>query len=292
MSGFSLVRGRAMRATRLDGCGTPVPGPRSVVATKGFISVGLTTNLDTGEAITVTNAGGETCVDDTPNPKFKNYGVEIAFCGVDPELINLLTGQPLVLDGEGNPAGFRVNSKVDVNLIGFALEVWSNIPGAVCDTSGEVEYGYTLLPFVGGGQMGDVTYENAAVNFTLTGAITRDGSGWGVGPFDVVKDGAGVPGPLLEPIEDGDHKHLQKTSVPPPTAEGGGQALGVPATGATAGIPATLTPANSYPPADLADAATGFTATPTTAWTTGQYVTLLDGSEAHWSGTAWVAGRA
>ena len=34
----------------------------------------------------------------------------------------------------------------------------------------------------------------------------------------------------------------------------------------------------------------GLTASPTTAWTTGQYVLLRDGSMAHWAGTAWVAG--
>lgn len=33
-------------------------------------------------------------------------------------------------------------------------------------------------------------------------------------------------------------------------------------------------------------------ATPVTPWTTGQYVTLDDGSKAHWNGSAWVAGPA
>ena len=33
-------------------------------------------------------------------------------------------------------------------------------------------------------------------------------------------------------------------------------------------------------------------ATPNTAWTTGQFVTIGDGSKAHWDGAAWVAGAA
>src|SRR4030095_10469453 len=37
-------------------------------------------------------------------------------------------------------------------------------------------------------------------------------------------------------------------------------------------------------------ARTGITASPTTAWTTGQYVTLADATAAHWSSSAWVAG--
>jgi len=63
------------------------------------------------------------------------------------------------------------------------------------------------------------------------------------------------------------------------------------ATGATAGTPGTFTPAGAAPPANLA-AMTGLTASPATAWTTGQYVVLGDASQAHWSSSAWVAGKA
>jgi len=62
------------------------------------------------------------------------------------------------------------------------------------------------------------------------------------------------------------------------------------ATGATAGTPGSWTPAANNPP--LALPITGVTASPATAWTTGQYVITDDGQYAHWSGTAWVAGKA
>lgn len=64
----------------------------------------------------------------------------------------------------------------------------------------------------------------------------------------------------------------------------------VPATGATAGTPGTFTPAGGHVK-NLAGL-TGVTASPATAWTTGQYVVLDDLTNAHWSGTAWVAGKA
>jgi hypothetical protein len=64
-----------------------------------------------------------------------------------------------------------------------------------------------------------------------------------------------------------------------------------PATGATAGTPGTWTPAGSSPPATLA-ATAGVTATPATAWTTGQHVVLGDTSHAHWTATVWAAGPA
>lgn len=62
-------------------------------------------------------------------------------------------------------------------------------------------------------------------------------------------------------------------------------------TGATAGTPGTFTPAGSSEPYSLADLA-GVTASPATAWTTGQYIQLGDGTDAYWNGTAWVAGIA
>ena len=63
------------------------------------------------------------------------------------------------------------------------------------------------------------------------------------------------------------------------------------ASGATAGTPGTFTPAGAEAPADLA-ALSDVTASPTTAWTTGQHVVLGDGSQAHWDGSAWAAGAA
>lgn len=74
---------------------------------------------------------------------------------------------------------------------------------------------------------------------------------------------------------------------------------GEPATGATAGVPGTFTPGGSTPPATVAALIAGtpnvVVASPTSAWTTGQYVqtatTGLPG-RAHWSGSAWVTGPA
>lgn len=73
----------------------------------------------------------------------------------------------------------------------------------------------------------------------------------------------------------------------------------VPATGATAGIPGTWSPAGSTPPASVADLQAGVpnavTASPATAWTAGQYVqtaTAGAAGRATWTGTGWVGGVA
>jgi hypothetical protein len=73
----------------------------------------------------------------------------------------------------------------------------------------------------------------------------------------------------------------------PPTVNMGALA----ATGATAGVPGYFTPLGCTTPATLA-ALTGITASPATAWTTGQYVILGNLTGAHWTGTAWADGVA
>lgn len=215
---FSLVRGRVMRVTRLDGCGAVVEGPEASVVSDGFITVGLTAQTDEGTTISVTNAAGDICILDEPCPKFTGYDVQVEFCGVNPGLIEIMTGQSGVGDGAATPnmVGFRMNSGIDACDSGFALEVWSQVPTAVCEPGSGVNYGYFLIPFLKGGVIGDFTIGNDAVNFTLTGAKSKDGSGWDVGPYDVVKDATDADSPLLVAIDPKDHLHMQLTTVEPP----------------------------------------------------------------------------
>jgi hypothetical protein len=68
------------------------------------------------------------------------------------------------------------------------------------------------------------------------------------------------------------------------------------ATGATAGAPGTWTPSGTDRPSNSAQAtAWGVVASPTSAWTAGQYVqgaTAGAPGEMTWTGSAWVGGRA
>lgn len=289
---FSLVRGRVMRVTRLDGCGAVVLGPDSQVVSDGFISVALTAQTDEGTAISVTNAAGKVCISDEPCPAFTGYDITVEFCGVDPALIQIMTGQPVVMDAAETVAiGFRMNTAIDACESGFALEVWSNVPAAACEPGQEGSFGYFLVPFVKGGIIGDFTIANDVVNFTLSSAKSKDGSAWGVGPYNVTRDESNLAAPLNVAIDPNDHLDMELTTVSPPDAACGSFSLGTPATGAEAGTPGTYTPDNSYGPADFASITT-LTADPTTAWTTGQHIVLRDGSLAYWNGTAWTTGAA
>jgi Phage capsid family len=110
----------------------------------------------------------------------------------------------------------------------------------------------------------------------------------------VIKQGTFVPPPagtdhviVPEPLND-------RQSVPPVHGSLPNDGGGTPATGATAGTPGTFTPGGSTPPANVAGM-TGLTASPSSAWTTGQYVqtgTAGAPGQAHWTGSAWAAGPA
>lgn len=289
MTERTYLRGRVMRVTRLDGCGNPILGPDSVVVSDGFVSITLTPNVVTGEAIQLDNAWGERKVDDVPTPRFVNYTEEYQFIGVNPELLAIMTGMPVEMNAAGDDVvGFRINSEVNVDLLAFAVEFWTGVSGDVCDEDQDQLWGYGLLPFNKGGTIGAVTVANAAINFSVTGAQSKKGSLWGVGPHDVVEDETGEAGPLNSPITIGDHQVMITTSVPPPDATNGEpMALGTADLTATAAINGQPG-AGQYYPAGL----TGVTASPTSAWTAGQYVKDYTGAKYHWSGTAWVAGPA
>lgn len=291
---FPIVGGRVMRATRLDRCGLPIWGDTAQIATEGFVSVAQTGNYDDGSEKTVTNAQGKKCVYRPAEPELTSLSLDVVFCEVDPEYYTALTGFPAEYDAEsGDVVGFRIDRSVRPLDVGVALEVWSDAQGtAGCDDSAEVPYGYFLWPFLSGGRVGDYTIEDNAVTFSVTGMVTRDGSQWDVGPYNVVPDDAGDPAPLASPITATQPSLVRRTTVAPPEATLGLIPLddpdGLDATTATAGTPGTFDGVRPY---DLAGM-TGITADPATAWTAGQSVILGDGTEANWTSTAWAAGPA
>jgi len=304
---YSLVRGRRMRITRLNGCGVPIDGVASQVVTDGFISVGFTSQQTEAEDIEVTNANGDICVSDKGKASFNGYGLDITLCNVNPCLMEMLTGQPVVIDADGETVGFRMNTKTKTETVGFALELWLGVPGVSgCGgTSDAGSYGYLLIPFVGPGVVGDFTVENAAINLAITGSSTKDGNGWGVGPTSykpVPGVGGAAPAQLPAPLDVNDHLYMVWTSVAPPEPTDGCIALNPPAiTGVTAGTPGSITPAGAIIPANLAalkaDPVIGDSGTskPASAWTTGQYIVLGDKSNAYWGGSptaVWKAGKA
>lgn len=225
---YAQVRGRVIRVTRLDGCGAPVPGASAVVVSKRISTVAVDEVSDDGTNVRERNFGDELCIVDDAFGQIIGYTVNITLCGVDPDLITLLTGQPVVTNAAGDVVGFDATSGVDLDSFGFAVEVWSRIAGGACGQGGNRPWGYTVFPFLKGGRLGGFSFENGAVQFSVQGAQTRDGNGWGVGPFDVDRDEAGVAAPLNEALPTNTHFRNILVTHEPPVESCGAVALAAP----------------------------------------------------------------
>lgn len=214
---YAQVRGSVIRVTRLDSCGNPEPGTSAVVVSKRISTVTIDEVTEEGTNIRERNFGDELCIVDDAFTQILGYTADIALCGVDPDLIGILTGQPVVTNAAGDVVGFDATTDIDLDSFGFSLEVWSRIAGTACDPSGNRPWGYTVFPFLKGGRIGGFSFENGAVQFTISGAQTRDGNGWGVGPFDVDRDENGDPAPLNEALTPNTHyRNILVTLDPPP----------------------------------------------------------------------------
>lgn len=215
---FIPVLGKRIRVTRLDECGNvPTAGTaNSFIATDGFVTVSLSSEVEDGAEIIKKKADGSLCVNEKQSASFKRFNVEIEFCGVNPSLLSMVTnaeeyGTSPNINGIVVPEGALTKN--------FALEVWTGLSGQACGAGVEEASGYLLLPFVGAGVLGDISIggEDAAT-FSLTGAFTKGGNAWGVGPYKVTGTTAAPTGlpTALDPL---DHLLLIDTGIaPPPSA--------------------------------------------------------------------------
>lgn len=218
---FAQVRGSVIRVTRLDSCGNPDPGQSAVVVSKRISTVTIDEVTEDGTNIRERNFGDELCIVDDAFTSIIGYTADITLCGVDPALISLMTGQAVVQNAAGDVVGFDASTDINLDSFGFSLEVWSRIAGTSCDASGNRPWGYTVFPFLKGGRLGGFSFENGPVQFTISGAQTRDGNGWGVGPFDVDRDSDDAPSPLTDPLGVNTHYRNILVTLDPPTANCG-----------------------------------------------------------------------
>ena len=238
---MSFLRGKRIRATLLNAAGAPLVGPSSVVVSKGFITIGMSTNTEDGEAISQTNANGESCILENAFSTFTGIAVEVEFCGVDFALFEMITGQTAVLDDNNVVVGITESTDVDLSKVNWALEMWLGVQTTDAPVTGsQGQFGYVLLPRLGGGVISDISVENGAITFTLSGMATKNGSAWGVGPYKVDLT-AGVPSTLRRAIKANDHRRIQMVEVAPPVVYSGALPLLDPAQPAVTSLTTTPT---------------------------------------------------
>jgi len=199
-----------------------------MATSESFVDITLTKVYQERQDALQLNANGDICVDKPKAPILRWYEAVITFCNVDPELLNIVTAEPLVLNDAVSPVAVGWDTMPDsAAASAFGLEFWVGTEDE-CDDE-EVVYGYGLLPRLVQGTIGTITIGNQVVTFTVN-AITRGGNQWGVGPYNVLinESGAnvGLPGPLLSPgIPAAAHKRFMWTRLAPPVGVCGCQDL-------------------------------------------------------------------
>lgn len=205
--------GKMIRATETNNCGAIFAGAQQI-ATDGFTTLNLSSEVEEGAEIIVRKASGALCVNEKLSDSFKRFTLEVEFCGVNPSLLAITTNAEEYSDGE-DVIGFTIPEGEIKKW--FALELWTGLSGVVCDPGEEEPSGYVLIPFIVAGVLGDVEVTGEdAITFTMTGAYTKGGNSWGVGPYDVYADELGVAGPLPTAIDRFDHLLLIETGIAPP----------------------------------------------------------------------------
>lgn len=214
-----------VRVTQLNSCGLPVTGCSTVVS-DGIITVAMTYEYEEREDFFTKNGDGKFCVRATSAPILKWINLELTWCNVDPELVNILTANPTVLDDASSPVahGYSVDENAPASA-NFALEGWTRLaPSSNFPCSGGTEYGYFLWPWNLETTMGDVSLENGVANF-VTNSRTSSNSPWGTGPYFVDYSdnpaGSTTPVALLTPILSTQHSRMFTTRLAPPTASCG-----------------------------------------------------------------------
>jgi hypothetical protein len=225
---WSSVRGKVARVTRVNDSGVPQAGPCGTVTTDGFVSVGYSPEISEGEEIEVKKANGAVCVSDKACDSLRWIAISVEFCGVDPAIFSMMTGQPVVTDYKGDLVGIRIGQAINCNGA-YGLELWSDVPGSFDSVSGAKHYGYFATPAISNGVIQDFSLENDAATFTIAGT-TKPAPGWGRGPYSVDGTGAGnTPRDLLTPFGATDHMDMHLVTIAPPAATGGCAILTLPA---------------------------------------------------------------
>ena len=209
---FAPLLGKRIRVTQMTDGGDI---GSNFIVTNGFITASMSAEIEDGTEIMTRNAFGQLCINERMNPSFKRLNLEIEFCGVNPSLLSYVSNAVEYADYAGDIAGFKLPEGEIAGA--FAFELWTGLSGALNDPNAN---GYMLLPFVGKGNLDDITIDGEnAVSFKLTNAGTRGGHSWGVGPYDVVINGdsPGVPDVLPEALDAYDHFLLIDTAVPAPS---------------------------------------------------------------------------
>ena len=217
-----------VRMTLLDSCGVPQTTATSMYVTSGIIQIAETNNFEDREEFFQKNGDGTFCVQASNPPVLKYKELEIQLCVYDPEMVNAMTGEPLLTDDATTPNTIGFRSRVgSAALNNFALEGWTRLTNKTNCSTGP-QYGYVLYPWCIEGYVDDVTWGNSNIIMTIK-CRTNNNSPWGTGPYNVQVSQAatlttGQPQGLFSAVGSQDHRSWELAYLAPPsTSLCGGQ---------------------------------------------------------------------
>ena len=199
---FGLCR---VRVTRVDSNGNVIAGNNAYV-TDAALTVTVTPNIETGNAISVRNGCGCKISSFKFPDTFNWWEFQFSDTTLEPEMEAFMLGANTITDGS-DVVGLAYPSSLacDEDEPAVAFEFWTkHIVGSGQDaTYPWVHHVYPMTIWA----VGDNTYEEAAGQPSLTG-FSRTNGNWGDGPY-----GDGPPDG--EDISEGGY---WKTDVEPPSA--------------------------------------------------------------------------
>lgn len=215
-----------VRATKLSRCGVPQTVCSSLTD-ECVVSIEESGEYRERQEFFPENGAGRFCMERTNPPLRKWVNVTIIFNDTNPKMINFFTGDTIELNDAATPEAIGYSVTQDaVYDAHVALEGWLNVGARcgdddVCTEDGEEPFGYLAYFHIKEGTIGDRTYGNDTITFTVNAIATRQNS-WGVGPYNVVKSAAvatlGDPLPLFSSAS-GKYYTQIFTEMAPPTPQ-------------------------------------------------------------------------
>lgn len=212
----------ALRVVNEDECGTPTDDDAGC----GYYTRKCTVSVTWEDQVEDPTETLLRCDDDDvqyydrTKPAYKFAQVTLVTNDIDPQLQYMMMGFDQEEDAQtAELVGGRLNTTTFGSKY-FGLEFWAQVangPASPACPGGERRWAYLLFPFCKNARWATVpTYGNN----TDTIGIMFDammGGNWQDGPFDVVPDINGDPGPLTDPMLP-EQVYLQRTTrIAPPT---------------------------------------------------------------------------
>lgn len=183
----------AIRATRLDSLGNPLPGPNNLYVSNESLMLSIKPEIESGQDKVL--VGGCDCVlvSYRGKDKLKRYALELDQGLIEPGLSELLLGGSAILSGgsSGDPIGMWFPSQLSCNATSqpnVCFEGWQDLWEDDHPVASPYKYLHWIFPS-SYWQDGDRTLQNDFDQPKFT-AFTRSNPNWGLGIYGDLPEAA------------------------------------------------------------------------------------------------------